>query len=140
MNKMKNKKVLAIIEASDTGFGIYSDNLPGITGYGNTIDIAKKDLESAIEDVMESYKEDGLKPPEWLNEGMLDFVYKYDLVSLFESFGVFDVSALAKKIGINPSLLRQYKSGITTSISQKQKDKIQEGLHNLGRELLNVRL
>jgi hypothetical protein len=50
-----------------------------------------------------------------------------------------DATGLAKKIGMNPSLLRQYKSGITLA-SDKQKQKIEHGLHELGRELLRIRL
>lgn len=134
------RKVLAIIEASNTGFGVYSDALPGITGYGHSIDEAKEDLQSAINDVLEAHQEDGTAAPAWLGDGVFDFEYKYDLVSLFEYFGIFDVSALAKKIGINPSLMRQYKNGLTTSISQKQKSKIESGLHEIGKNLLSVRL
>ena len=137
---MKTKKVTAVIEASSTGFGIFSDDLPGITGYGLTIEEAKKDIESAIEDVLESYQEEGDKAPAWLNEGKLSFEYKYDMASLFKHFAIFDVSALAKRIGINPSLMRQYKAGITTSISRKQKEKIEAGLHEVGRSLLNIKL
>ena len=46
---MKTKKIVAIIEASKDGFGVYSDALPGITGFGNTIEEAKANLKEAIE-------------------------------------------------------------------------------------------
>jgi DNA-binding transcriptional regulator YdaS (Cro superfamily) len=74
-----------------------------------------------------------------LNNGKLEFVYKYDIESLFKYFGVLDATNFARKIGINPSLLRQYKSGITLA-GPKQKQRIEKGLHDLGRELLNIRL
>jgi hypothetical protein len=57
----------------------------------------------------------------------------------FESGRMLDATGLAKKIGMNPSLLRQYKTGHTLA-SDKQKQKIEKGLHELGRELLSVRL
>lgn len=133
------RKVLVIVEASKTGFGVYSDDLPGVTGYGDSIAEAKEDLKDAVVDLKEAYLEDGEAVPDWL-DGDLVFVYQYDLVSLFEHFGIFDVSALAKRIGINPSLMRQYKSGLTTSISKKQKEKIEKGLHRIGEELMSVRL
>ncbi|CAN5423339.1 hypothetical protein BH20BAC1_BH20BAC1_28550 [soil metagenome] len=136
---MKKKIVTAVIEASKTGFGIYSDELPGITGYGKSVQEAKADLISAIEDVLNSFKEDGTKPMKELNNGSLEFVYKYDIESLFKYFGMLDATNLARKIGLNPSLLRQYKSGITLA-GPKQKEKIEKGLHALGKELLNVRL
>ena len=136
---MKKKQVTAIIEASKTGFGVYSDNLPGITGYGKSIEEAKAEMQSAIEEVLEAYEEDGTEPMKELNNGNIEFIYKYDIESLFKHFGMLDATNFARKIGINPSLLRQYKTGITLA-GPKQKEKIEKGLHSLGRELLNVKL
>jgi predicted RNase H-like HicB family nuclease len=136
---MKKKYITAIIEASKTGFGIYSDDLPGITGYGTSIEAAKADLQSAIDEVLEAHKEDGIEPMKELNKGNIEFIYKYDIESLFKYFGMLDATNFARKIGLNPSLLRQYKTGITLA-GPKQKEKIEKGLHALGRELLNVRL
>jgi transposase-like protein len=50
-----------------------------------------------------------------------------------------NVSKLAKTIGVNPSLLRQYKAG-NTYISEKQAKKIETGLHRIGEQLLSVSL
>lgn len=136
---MKKKLVIAIIEASKTGFGIYSDDLPGITGYGKSIEIAKADMQSAIEEVLDAHREDGTEPMKELNNGNLEFIYKYEIESLFKYFGMLDATNFARKIGLNPSLLRQYKTGITLA-GPKQKEKIEKGLHALGRELLNVHL
>ena len=36
------------------------------------------------------------------------FSFKYDLVSFFDYFSFLNVSEIAKKAGINPSLMRQY--------------------------------
>ena len=134
---MKAKTITAIIEASATGFGVYSDSLPGITGYGDTIEEAKQDILDAMQDVFESHEEDGTAPPLFLNNGNIKFVFKYDIASIFEHFGVLDATQFAKKIGMNASLLRQYKSGHALA-SDKQKQKIEAGLHALGRELLSV--
>ena len=137
MNRVK--KVTVVIEASSTGFGAYSDALPGITGYGKTIDEAKTDLKESLQEVLAAHAEEGSAPDTKLNGGNLEFIYKYDLPSLFEHFGMLDATNFAKHIGLNPSLLRQYKKGIAP-ISDKQKERIERGLHDLGRELLNVRL
>ena len=133
---MTTKKVIAIVEASSTGFGVYSDSLPGITGYGKTVDKAKMDFYSALEETVKSYKKDKL--PKEL-KGKFNFVFKYDIASIFDYFGMLDATGLAEKIGMNASLLRQYKSGHALA-SDKQKQKIQDGLHALGRELLQIRL
>jgi hypothetical protein len=132
---MATKKITAIVEASSTGFGVYSDRLPGITGYGKTVERAKSNFLSALREIRQAY---GRKVPGEL-KGEFEFVYKYDIASIFEHFGMLDASSFAKKIGMNPSLLRQYKTGHALA-SDKQKKRIETGLHELGRQLLGVRL
>lgn len=133
--KTMAKKIAAIVEASSTGFGVYSERLPGITGYGKSVERAKEDFLTAINETKEAY---GSKVPKEL-KGDLEFVFKYDIASIFEHFGMLDASGFAKKIGMNPSLLRQYKTGHAIA-SEKQKKRIEEGLHRLGRQLLQARL
>ena len=133
---MSTKKVIAVVEASSTGYGVYSDSLPGITGYGKTVDKAKTNFYSALEETIKSYKK--VKLPKEL-KGKFSIIFKYDIASIFEHFGMLDATGLAEKIGMNASLLRQYKSGHALA-SDKQKAKIQNGLHALGRELLQIRL
>jgi predicted RNase H-like HicB family nuclease len=137
---MKSKKITAIVEASSTGFGIYveDENLP-LTSYGQTIDEAKKDLKEVLKEMIAYYKEQGKELPKAYNDGNLEFVYKYDIASIFAHFGMLDATQFAKKIGMNSSLLRQYKTGHALA-SDKQKQKIEEGLHALGKELLEVHL
>ena len=43
---------------------------------------------------------------------IVEFVYKYDLHSFFNYFSFLNVTEIAKRAGINPSLMRQYNSGI----------------------------
>lgn len=137
---MKKKNVFAIIEASSTGYGVYAEDerLP-LTGYGETIEEAKEDMKGQLAEVIESYKEWGEDIPAVYNDGNLEFLYKYDIASIFQHFGMLDATCLAKRIGINSSLLRRYKIG-NALLSDKQKKKIEQGLHELGRELLSVRL
>ena len=72
-NKMRKKKVTLIIEASSTGFGIYGEDFP-VTAYGETIEAAKKDLDSAIADVLDFCKKEGKDPDPALNSGDLEFL------------------------------------------------------------------
>ena len=132
------KKVTAVVEASKDGFGIYveNDDLP-LTSFGETIEAAKQDMENVLKEMVKSYKKKDL--PKAYNGGAIEFAYKYDIGSILAHFGVFDTSALAKRLGINASLLRQYKGGLTKA-GPKQKRKIQTGLHELGRELLSIRM
>lgn len=67
-----------------------------------------------------------------------EFDYRYDLSGFFKTYSFFDVSALAGKLGLNASLLRRYKSGISKA-ETKQKEKIEQGIHNLANELSMVK-
>ena len=53
-------------------------------------------------------------------------------------YNYLNITKLADKAGINPSLMRQYKRG--QYVSEKQASKIQEAVHKIGRELLAMRL
>lgn len=101
--------------------------------------LAKKDLQAVLKTILDHFKESGEKIPAAYNNGNLEFVYKYDLASIFKHFGMLDATGLAKRIGMNASLLRQYKTKKAFA-SDKQKKKIEDGLHELGRELLEIKL
>ncbi|GEP97912.1 type II toxin-antitoxin system HicB family antitoxin [Chitinophaga cymbidii] len=135
---MKKKKLIVVVEASSTGFGTYSSDLPGITGYAKTIPEAKNDFIDALQAVLDLNAEEGTPDPD-LHDGNFEYIYKYDLPSIFAHFGMLDVTNFAKRIGLNASLLRQYKAGLAMA-SERQKKRIEKGLHDLGRELLSVKL
>jgi hypothetical protein len=67
----------------------------------------------------------------------LTFEYKYDIASLFDYYNWINVTQFAKIAGINPSLMRQYKKGLSY-ISEKQANKIEVALHKLGNELSSI--
>ena len=121
-----NKKLVGVIEkASDGGYGIYAleDVIP-VTGYGLTEEEAKKDFVEQIKEQADYYKD-----PEWYEEN-LEVEYRYDMSAFFMSFPFINASELAKSLGINPSLMRKYKSGLAKA-STKQKDLIQEKFSGL---------
>lgn len=68
-----------------------------------------------------------------------DIQLKIDLPSFFEVFGEINAKALAKRAGINNTLLSQYVSGKKTP-SAKQVEKVLEGIRSLGREMANLDL
>ncbi|HLA54362.1 MAG TPA: hypothetical protein VK618_13695 [Flavitalea sp.] len=74
---MKTKNVAAIIEASSSGFGIYTNDLPGITGYGDTIDEAKHEFFDAFREVLATYRDECIPTPSDYNNGdvHVNFVY-----------------------------------------------------------------
>jgi predicted RNase H-like HicB family nuclease len=130
-------KARAVIEKSENGgYGIYLPDIPGYIGLGKTEDEAKNDLWDAIKESIADCKELGIKDD--LNGGNIEFDYRYDLSGFFKKFDVFNASALAKAVGINSGLMRQYKAG-RTYISCKRKQQIENGIHQLAGDMLNVR-
>lgn len=107
-----------------------------LIGTGDTVREAKEDFYNSIDEILQSYVEIGDDIPAFLNE---DVEFSFDLSSLFEYYSMLNVSALARYLGINDSLMRQYRIG-KAQISDKQLEKIEAGIHRLGRELASLRL
>lgn len=107
-----------------------------LIGSGDTVAEAKEDFMNSVQEITESYAEDGIEVPAELSEAI---EFNFDISSLFEYYSVINISAFAKMVGINDSLLRQYKRG-NTYISDAQLGKIEEGIHKLGKELSSLRL
>lgn len=107
-----------------------------LIGTGSTVKEAKNDFFNSLDEVLQTYEEIGDDIPEFLNE---DIEFRFDITSLFEYYSMFNVSAFARYLGINDSLMRQYRSG-AAQISDKQLEKIEAGIHRLGSELAALRL
>lgn len=105
-------------------------------GTGATIKEAKEDFYNTLEELKDSYTDLGEDIPECLIE---DMEFQFDISSLFEFYSMLNASAFARYIGINDSLLRQYRSGAAT-LSDKQLKKIEAGIHKLGTELAALQL
>jgi len=125
-------KVIAIMEKAKDGY--YScyveEDLPGfgLSGFGETAEAAKEDMMKAYQEIKEMQEEEGKKVPE------LEFTYKYDMQSFFDYFSFLNVTKVAELAGINPSLMRQYTSGVTNA-GQKQYDKIRIAVERISKEL-----
>lgn len=125
-------KVTAIMEkAKDGHYSCYvEEDLPGfgLSGFGDTAEAAKGDMLEAYKEIKEIQAEEGQEVPE------LEFVYKYDMQSFFDYFSFLNVTKVAELAGINPSLMRQYTSGVTNA-GQKQYDKIRVAVERISKEL-----
>ncbi len=125
-------KVTVIIEKAKDGY--YScyveDDLPGfgLSGFGESAEAAKEDMMKAYQELKEIQAEEGKEVPE------LEFTYKYDMQSFFDYFSFLNVSKVAELAGINPSLMRQYTSGVANA-GQKQYDKIRVAIGKISKEL-----
>ena len=128
-------KYVAVVEKGlDGRFSIYVDGMKehGLYGSGGSVSEAKADMAVALKEMLEMYKEDGKGIPKDLLNPV--FIFKYDIASIFDYFDWINVSSIARKAGINESLMRQYKSGLAFA-SEKQCFKIQNTLNQLAKEL-----
>jgi len=132
-------KATALIEKGKDGtFGVFTPELQHtIIGEGKTVADAKADFENSVKEVLASYTEEGKQIPAELQG--LDFEYKYDIASLFNYYNFINVSKFARMVGINASLMRQYKSG-NQYISENQISKIEEALHKMANEIGSIKL
>ena len=133
------KKIVAIIEkGEDGGYGIYAadDSIP-VVGNGMTEEEARKDFESVAYEQAEYIKKRLGKYPEWF-DGTTVIDYRYDMTAFFQAFPFINATELAKSVGINPSLMRKYKSGIVKA-GEKQKNLIQQKFDDIAARLGTVR-
>ena len=117
--------------ARDGGCSCYMlEDVPdfGLCGFGNSPREAKADMLKAYEEIQEILVAEGKKPTE------LEFVYHYDMKSFFEYFDFLNVSKVAERAGINPSLMRKYTSGVANA-GEGQYLKLQRAVHSIATEL-----
>lgn len=124
-----------IEKQTDGSYIAYNVEVEGMVaiGTGETVTEAKEDfansLEEMAEDMTEEEKASLITAP----------TYHFDISSLFEYYNVINISAFARMFGMNDTLLRQYKKG-DTYISDKQIERIERGIHKLGKELCELKL
>ena len=134
---MEKRKVKAIISKSKTGFTIMMEGFDLAMSYGDTLEEAKKDFEKFPQEYIEISKEAGKDVPPELNDGNLEFEYVYDLSGFFAYYKFISPTKIARRIGVNSSLMRQYASGCTY-LSYDKKKEIEREIHTIGKEFLAV--
>lgn len=99
-----------------------------LAGYGNTAKQAIEDMYVAQKEIKELLEEEGKQMPE------LEFVFRFDIGSFFDYYSYLNMSGVAKKAGVNASLMRQYAMGIHEP-SQKRKQQILDCLRQISQEM-----
>ena len=135
---MEQVKVFLYREA-DGSYSCYMDKSERLNycliGEGETAKDAIDDWYSNYEGIKETFK-DG-KHGEFVEA---EFVFSYDLASLLNYYaGRFTFAGLARITGVSAAQLSQYASGYRNA-SPKTNEKIQNALHNFGKELCQVNL
>ncbi|MGK0446649.1 MAG: putative RNase H-like HicB family nuclease [Polaribacter sp.] len=125
----KPKKIILIVEKTETGFSAYSNDKPIFTT-GKTI---PELLNNAFEATEMFYEGEQVK----LTHS--DIKLEVDFQQFFQYYKVINAKFLAEKIGMNSTLLSQYVQGHKKP-SEKQTNKILAGIHQIGQELSGLNL
>lgn len=133
------KRFTVTIEKDTDGtYVAYNVNGDGyvISGRGASVEEARKAFMDTMRETAEYEAGESGRAAEILTA---EPEFKFDVASLFDYYKTINMSAFAKSIGLNDSLLRHYKKG-GVYISDAQLAKIEDGIHRLGKELSALRL
>ena len=131
------KQIHVILEMGKDGYGVSFEEITNVFGFGETVELAKKDAKASLDFYIECLNKMNRPVPEIL-QGEYELVFEFDIEALLKYIdGTVTKTALAKAAGINASQLSHYSSGLKKPRRQ-QREKIIAGLHKLGRDLLAV--
>lgn len=131
------KKLIININASSDSFGAYAENCDGIYAAGDTVKEVKKDVIELIDILKEEWPQE--QWPDALKENW-PIEWHYDTQSLLKYYeGVITNAALERLTGINKKQLWNYSHGVSKP-RKEAKAKIENALHSLGRELMELSL
>lgn len=134
---MDKEYLVSIEKQSDGAFIAYNKEGDSTSiGTGATVSEAIDDYRRTLRELADVSSELGIDVPD-VCTGQPAF--KFDVSSLFDYYDVINMAAFAKRIGMNSTLLRQYKKG-GVYISDNQLRRIEQGVRQLGEELASVHL
>ena len=119
------KKIVVIIEKTDTGFSAYAEDY---TVY--TTGESMNELINNTHEAFSLYFENKEFNPARL-------AFEIDFKQFFQYYKVINSKALAEKIGMNPTLLSQYVQGHKKP-SETQSRRILYGINRIGQELAEM--
>ncbi len=127
------KKVTIRVEKSrsENYYSCYMmDDMPdfGLAGFGKSAKEAIEDLYVAQQEIREDLAKEGKEMPE------LEFRFKFDVGSFFNYYDCLNIAGVARRVGVNASLMRRYAVGLTQP-RDNRKRQIEDCLHKIGKEL-----
>lgn len=130
------KKVKVLIDW-DENYGAVSEEMPGCVATAKTVEAVKEAYISALNFHLEVMKKDGDEIPD-IFKGKYQLEFELSTQALLHKFdGVLTRAALSRITGINEKLLGHYMSGFRNP-RPAQREKIVEGIHKVGRELIAI--
>jgi transcriptional regulator with XRE-family HTH domain len=127
--KTLKKKIKLTVEKTDTGFSAYSEEYPVFTTGVSFTELLHNGVEAMNLHLSDQESQ--------ITEKNIEF--EIDLQQFFQYYRVINSKFLAKRIGMNESLLSQYVQG-RKKPSAAQTNKILLGIQEIGRELSNISL
>jgi predicted RNase H-like HicB family nuclease len=134
-----DNKVIIDIYFSGRNFSACVPLLPGCVATGVTPKEVNQHIKDAVDFHVKSSLEDGDYIPEIFNKPY-ELDYHFDTEGLLNYYkGIFTKTALHRLTGINSKQLHHYASG-TKKPRRAQIEKLENAFHELGKELIKVRL
>ncbi|MCR4602247.1 MAG: hypothetical protein K5683_01765 [Prevotella sp.] len=128
----KKVKLLAIVERGK-GKGNFTCFTPesvencGFGGGGSTAREAMEDTRLSLQEQINEWTKEGKEFPD------VEFDFRFDVGAFFDYYPI-DISAFARYIGMNASVLRQYVTGLRQPKEDTIK-RIREGINKLSEDL-----
>lgn len=104
-----------------------------ILGCGSSVKAAIEDMLKGWNETTEYLKEEGKDVP------ALEIEYRFDVGSLFNYYDFINIAGVAREIGLNPSVMRQYAIG-TRKPSAERKAQIINGFRSLANKMQTASL
>lgn len=123
--------------------GVYWGNTENIEGIvvadGKTLEELKNNMQEAFAFHLEQCEED--KDYDFVNKYKkgVEFVYEIALEGISQQLPELNIAELARRVAISPVMMRKYATG-KSNPSEKRLLEIQQGIRDIGRELLQVKL
>ncbi len=127
------EKVDVLVRPNQDGWWAEITSLPGCFSAGNNLGELKKNIREAIDLHLEGLIEAGENVSDKLVRGEYELKLQINLQDLFEYFPL-SVTGVAKRAGMNRTLLNQYAKGEKT-LSESQALRITETIQKIGSEL-----
>lgn len=122
-------KIALIIESASDG------EIWGRVNYDDNLIVANaKDVEQLKDEMAKQ-----LTAFHDLKKSQIDFEIQHDISGLFDHKDYLNITSVAKLAGINPSLMRQYASGVKNPSTERLKA-IQTAVHSIGEDLRRIKL
>lgn len=118
----------------------FGENVPGAVVFtASNVDELYKEAKETLKFHVEGMLLDGDDVPQWLVDGDYEFEYNYmnvaALIRMCEP--LVSIAAISRATGINQHQLSHYATGLKNP-RPKQRERIVDGIHKIGRELMAV--